>query len=79
MGAYDPGHGQFGPNGCGWQDLCRRSLNIATYKICISGPFGFRDFESSMLYSSLYIYMTPWGVASLDPRGLLGRIYVGDH
>ena len=23
--------------------------------------------------------MTPWGVANLDPRGLIGRIYVGDH
>ena len=23
--------------------------------------------------------MTPWGVASLEPRGLIGRIYVGDH
>ena len=23
--------------------------------------------------------MTPWGVASLDPRGMVGRIYVGDH
>ena len=23
--------------------------------------------------------MTPWGMASLDPRGLIGRIYVGDH
>ena len=21
----------------------------------------------------------PWGVASLDPRGLVGRIHVGDH
>ena len=21
----------------------------------------------------------PWGVASLDPRGLIGRIYVVDH
>ena len=21
----------------------------------------------------------PWGVASWDPRGLIGRIYVGDH
>ena len=21
----------------------------------------------------------PWGVASLGPRGLIGRIYVGDH
>ena len=23
--------------------------------------------------------MTPWDVASLEPRGLIGRIYVGDH
>ena len=23
--------------------------------------------------------MTPWGVASLEPRGLIGRKYVGDH
>ena len=23
-------------------------------------------------------HMTPWGVASLDARGLIGRIYVGD-
>ena len=23
--------------------------------------------------------MTPWGVASLEPSGLIGRIYVGDH
>ena len=21
----------------------------------------------------------PWGVANLDPRGMIGRIYVGDH
>ena len=23
--------------------------------------------------------MTPWSVASLEPSGLIGRIYVGDH
>ena len=23
--------------------------------------------------------MTLWGVASLDPRGLIDRIYIGDH
>ena len=23
--------------------------------------------------------MNPWGVASLEPRGLVSRIYVGDH
>ena len=21
----------------------------------------------------------PWGLTSLDPRGMIGRIYVGDH
>ena len=21
----------------------------------------------------------PWGMANLDPRGMIGRIYVGDH
>ena len=21
----------------------------------------------------------PWGVSNLDPRGIVGRIYVGDH
>ena len=32
MGANDPlGHGQFGPQGHGWQDICRRPPNIATY------------------------------------------------
>ena len=46
-----------------------------------SRPYGFRedDFGRFFSYTSLYKYMTPWGVASLDPRGLLGRIYVGDH
>ena len=23
--------------------------------------------------------MTPWGVANLGPRGMVGRIYEGDH
>ena len=34
IGVQDPlGHGQFGPQGLDWQDLCRGPLNIATYKI----------------------------------------------
>ena len=35
----------------------------------------FKDFP----IISLWEFTTPWGVASLDPRGLIGRIYVGDH
>ena len=36
-------------------------------------------FEVFFSYIALYIQMTPWGVDSLDTRGLIGRIYVGDH
>ena len=30
-------------------------------------------------YIALYKHMIPWDVASLEPRGLVSRIYVGDH
>ena len=30
-------------------------------------------------YIALYKDMTPRGVARLEPRGLVSRIYVGDH
>ena len=46
-----------------------------------AGPHGFREeyFWRFFSYIALYIHMTPCGVASLEPRGLTGRIYVGDH
>ena len=34
--------------------------------------------EDSLSKIVLYKQMTPWGMASLGPRGLIGRIYVGD-
>ena len=43
------------------------------------GPQGFReDFLSFSHYKSMGAN-DPRGVASLDPRGLIGRIHVGDH
>ena len=40
-----------------------------------SGPRGFReDFWKFFSYTVLYKHMTPWDVASLDPRDLIGRI-----
>ena len=44
------------------------------------GPHGFReeDYLSFSHYKSMGAN-DPWGVASLDPRGFIGRIYVGDH
>ena len=44
------------------------------------GPHGFR--EEDFLRFSHYKSMganNPWGMASLGLRGLIGRIYVGDH
>ena len=39
-----PGHGQFGPQGHNWQDLCRGPLNIAIYFISCESH-GFRVFS----------------------------------
>ena len=49
-------------------------------KYLSSGPYGFReeDFFSITHYKSLGADES-WGVANLDPRGMVGRIYVGDH
>ena len=65
-----PEHGQFGPQGHGWQDLCRGSLNNI-----LCGPHGFRGVFS--IYSQWTITPRVW--ANFDPRGMVGRIYVGDH
>ena len=44
------------------------------------GPHGFReeDFFNFLHFKSRGAN-DPWGMASLDPRGLIGRIYVVDH
>ena len=41
-----------------------------------SGPYGLskEDFLRFFSYTVLYKYITPCGVASLGPRGFLGRI-----
>ena len=50
------------------------------YILISSGPHGFReeDFLSFSHYKSMGAN-DPRGVASLGPRGLIGRIYVGGH
>ena len=49
-------------------------------KYISSGPYGFReeDFLSFSHYKSMAANDL-WGVANLDPRGMVGMIYVGDH
>ena len=44
------------------------------------GPHVFReDFLGFFSYIVLYKQMIPLGMASLGPKDLIGRIYVGDH
>ena len=40
------GHGQFGPQGLDWQDLCREPLTLLHTKYVSSGPHSFRDYGS---------------------------------
>ena len=49
-------------------------------KYISSGPHGFRreDFLRVSHYKSMEAN-DPWGLASFRPRGLIGRIYAGDH
>ena len=58
----------------------RDHLTLLYTKYISCGPQGFReeDFLSFFYYKSMGAN-DPRGVASLDPRGLIGRIYVGDH
>ena len=55
-------------------------LTLSHTKYVRRGPHGFReeDFLSFSHYKSMEAN-DPRGVASLGPRGLIGRIYVGDH
>ena len=55
-------------------------LTLLNTKYLISGPHGFKeeDFLSFSHYKSIRAN-EPWGVANLDPRDMVGRIYVVDH
>ena len=45
-----------------------------------SGPHGFREkFLMFFSYIAQYKHMTPWRVASFEPRGLISSINVGNH
>ena len=50
-------------------------------KCLSSGPYGFNeeDFWKVLSIISLWELMSPMGVAYFDPRGMVGRIYEGDH
>ena len=41
--------------------------------------YDFRDFFKFLFPWESMGAIDLWGVASIDPSGLIGRIYVGDH
>ena len=55
-------------------------LTLLHTKYLSFGPYGFREvfFLSISHYKSMGAN-EPQDVASLNPRGIVGRIYVGDH
>ena len=55
-------------------------LTLLNTKYLSIGPHGFgeEDFLSFSHYKSMRAN-EPRSVANLDPRGMVGRIYVGDH
>ena len=55
-------------------------LSLLPTKYLSSGPYGFND--ENLIFFFDYNYMeliSPGGMASLDPSGMVGRIYKGDH
>ena len=77
--AIDPqGSDKFAPKKLDWQGLCRVPPDIAIHTKCIScDPHGFRE-DFFFQYKSMGV-IGPHGVASFDPRGLIGRIHVVEH
>ena len=82
MGANDPrGTANLDPRGMVGRIYVGDHQTSLHAQSVSSGPYGFReeDFVMFFSYIALYKHMTPWDVASLEPRGLVSRIYVGDH
>ena len=81
MGANDPqGMASLGPRGLIARIYVGDHKTLLHNKYTGCGPHGFReeDFLSFSHYKSMGAN-DPQGMASLDPRGLIGRISVGDH
>ena len=81
MGANDPrGMASLDPRGLIGRIYVVDHYTLLYTKYISSGPHGFReeDFLSFSHYKSMRAN-DPQGVANLGPRGMVGRINVGDH
>ena len=81
MGANKPwSNANLDPRGMAGRIYVDDHFTLLHTKYLSSGSYGFReeDFLSFFHYKSMGANEL-WGVANLDPRGMIGRIYVGDH
>ena len=79
MGANDSrGVASLGPRGLTDRIYVGDYYTLLHTKYISSGPHGFRG-EFFFSHCKSMRANDPRGVASLGPRGLIGRIYVGDH
>ena len=75
-----PGHGQFGPQWLDWQFDVVVYYTLLHTKYISSGPHGFREEEFLSFVHYKFIGANDlWDVAIWDPRGMVGRIYIGDY
>ena len=79
MRVMNPGRGKFGPSGMvgriyvgGHQAVLH---NLSDLALMVLAKKIFKISSNTLLYK----HMTPLRVSSLEPRGLIGRNYVGDH
>ena len=81
MGVNDPrGMANLDPRGMVGRIYIGDHQTLLHTKYMSCGPHGFReeDFLRFFHYKSMGAN-DPRGIANLDPRGIIGRIYVGDH
>ena len=78
MGANDPRTWQFWTSGAWLARFKMGSLNIDIYIIILD--VGLMVLENYFFpFYSQWTIMTPMVWTNFDPRGMVGRIYVGDH
>ena len=80
MGANEPrGVANLDPRGMVGRIYVGDHLMLLHTKYLTSEPYGFREEDLSFSHFKSMGANEPRGVANLDPRGMVGRIYVGDH
>ena len=83
MGTLCRGMGQIGPQGLDWQNLCGGPLDthIATFYNIYNGGLMVLEIclKKSCPHSKSMETPDPRDQASLDPRGLIGRVFFVQH